>query len=179
MNLLLRLRHWQLFLISWGPLTTFFVLFFIRPNIVGDTLLVWVILFPIVLINSFAWVWSTVTALIPTITSTARPRTKLFNICFWIPSIYVAYIVGFIYFNFFVWKVTGFSALELKIHIGLALLSFTCIIYGLYFSAKTIKTAELQRNLKAYECLTELGLMILAPIGLWIIQPRLNKLVRG
>lgn len=177
MKRILRLRHWQLFLISWGPLTTFFILLFIRPISVGYTLLLWIIVFPVALVNSFIWVWSLVTCLIPTIAQGERPKIKLFKICFWIPTIYIFYILCFTYFNFFVRKVASVNPeLELKIHMGLTILSILCIIYGLSFAARTLKTAELQRNLKIHEYLPELALMILTPIGMWNIQPRLNKI---
>lgn len=180
MKQLLRLRHWQVFLISWGLLTTFFICLIIQPDIIMYYLPIWILMFLIGIINSFVWVWIIVTALIPTIALAVRPKNKLFKICFWIPAIYVSYIVGFLLFNLFVRKVESLNAeLEMKFLIGLGLISIACIIYGLFFAARTIKTAELQRNLKAYEYLPEFVLMILAPIGLWIIQPRLNKLVRG
>lgn len=179
MKRLLQLRHWQLFLISWGPLTIFFALLLIRPTVIGETLLVWVILFPIVLMNSFAWVWSIVKVLSPTISPDDRPNSKLFKICFWVPAVYAFYIVGFLYFSFFVRKVQSLNAeLELKVHIGLTIVSVMCIAYGLLFIAKTVRTAELRRNLTVFEYSPDFVLMVFAPIGLWIIQPRLNRLVR-
>jgi hypothetical protein len=127
--------------------------------------------------NSFVWIWSMVIFLIPMIAKDERPRSKLFKICFWIPTIYIFYILGFMYFNFFVRKVPSFDAeLELKIHIVLIILSVLCITYGLSFAARTIKTAELKRNLKVRDYLPEVVLMILTPIGLWNIQPRINKI---
>jgi hypothetical protein len=178
MKRLLEITHWQLFLISWGIVTLFFIGLLIKPILIGQSLLIWIILFPVALINCFTWVWSTVKVLIATIPAEVRPKTKLFKICFWIPAIYTVYILAFMYFNLFVRKVPSLNAdLELKMHSALILLSSICILYGLSFAARIIKTAELRRNVNVYEYLPEFALMLFAPIGLWIIQPRLNKLV--
>ena len=167
-------------MISWGLLTAFFACLFIQPDLIIYYLPIWIIIFLVGAINSFVWVWSTVTTVLLTITPEVRPNDKLFKTCFWIPAIFISYFVGYMLFNLFVHKVKSLNAdLEVKLYIGLGFLSLGCIVFGLLFAAKTIKTAELKRNLKVYEYLPEFALMILAPIGLWIIQPRLNKIVRG
>ena len=116
--------------------------------------------------------------LIPTIAPDKRPSAKLFRICFWITATFVFYIVGYLYFNFFVRKIARFSPeLEKIIHIGMIALSLICIAYGLFVTAKTIKTAELDRNPKTREFMLEFVLIFMTPIGLWILQPRLNKII--
>jgi hypothetical protein len=177
MKRFLRLKHWQVFFVSWGLLTAFFACLFTQPDIIVYYLPLWILIFLIGTTNSFIWVWVAVAEVIQTIALGMRPKDNLFRICFWIPVTYVSYLVGFLLFNLFVHKTESFNIeLELKLLGGFGLLSVMCILYGLMFAAKVIKSAELQRNLKFHEYLPEFVLLILAPIGLWVIQPRLNKL---
>lgn len=50
-------------------------------------------------------------------------------------------------------------------------------IYVFYFAAKTIKTAETQKEMKFGDFASEFFLIVFFPIGVWILQPRINKLV--
>ena len=102
MKLLLRLPHWQIFLLSWGPLMTVLVVLFKFPDLILTYFPFALALFLIGLANSFAWVWVIVHELKKTVKSI---NTKLFNIAFWIPFIYIWSIIGFILFNLFVRKV--------------------------------------------------------------------------
>lgn len=178
MNRLLRLKNWQIFLISWGPLSAFFSCLFIQPDLIVYYFQFWFFLFAIGIINSFAWVWAATIFIEKKIPSAIRPNDKMFKICFWLPASYILWFVCFMLYSLSIQKVASrYPQLELKIIIVMAILSVCCIIYGLLFTAKIIKTAELQRNLKFYEYINEFILMILLPIGLWFIQPRLNKII--
>jgi len=52
-----------------------------------------------------------------------------------------------------------------------------CAIYCMYFAAKTIKTVELQREVSFGEFISEFILIWFHVIGVWFIQPQVNKLV--
>jgi hypothetical protein len=52
------------------------------------------------------------------------------------------------------------------------------MLYSLYFVAKTIKTAELQKECTFKDFTEEFILILFYPIGLWIIQPRINKIYK-
>jgi hypothetical protein len=58
-------------------------------------------------------------------------------------------------------------------------LSIFCIFYCIYFVAKTIKTVELQRAVKFKDFVGEFFLVWFFPIGVWILQPTINKLEGG
>ncbi|GAP73105.1 hypothetical protein SAMD00024442_6_77 [Candidatus Symbiothrix dinenymphae] len=51
-----------------------------------------------------------------------------------------------------------------------------CIFYCFYFIAKALKTAELQRPVKFRDFAQEFFLIWILPVGIWIIQPRINQL---
>jgi len=50
------------------------------------------------------------------------------------------------------------------------------MFYCLYFNAKALKTAELQKPLTFSDFAGEFFLLWFFPIGIWILQPRINKL---
>jgi hypothetical protein len=60
--------------------------------------------------------------------------------------------------------------------VPLNFIAMFCIVYCLYFIAKVLKTVELQRPVRFGEFARELFLIWFFPIGIWIIQPRINKL---
>ncbi|WP_162051329.1 hypothetical protein [Pontibacter pamirensis] len=60
----------------------------------------------------------------------------------------------------------------------LHLLSMVFIFMGLRFAAKTMKTVELGRVAKFGDYVGELFLIWFSIIGYWVLQPRLNKLIK-
>jgi len=67
----------------------------------------------------------------------------------------------------------GIFAIIIPLH----LFSMFCIFYTLYFVAKTFKTVELQREVKFSDFAGEFFLIWFYPIGIWIIQPKINKFI--
>ena len=53
------------------------------------------------------------------------------------------------------------------------------IFHTMYFAAKTIKCVELKRNVTFSDIAGEFFLIWFFPIGVWILQPRINKLIDG
>ena len=66
--------------------------------------------------------------------------------------------------------------------IGIAVLvlhivSIFGIFYSMYFAAKTLKTVELLREVSFREFASEFFMFWFFPIGIWILQPRINDIV--
>jgi hypothetical protein len=59
----------------------------------------------------------------------------------------------------------------------LHLFSMFCIFYCLYFVAKTFKTVELQREVQFSDFAGEFFLIWFFPVGIWVIQPKINKMI--
>jgi hypothetical protein len=59
------------------------------------------------------------------------------------------------------------------------LFSMFCIFYSLYFVAKTFKTVELQREVSFSDFAGEFFMIWFLLIGIWIIQPKVNRLVEN
>lgn len=58
------------------------------------------------------------------------------------------------------------------------LLAMFCMFYMLYFSSKTLKAVELQRKVVFADYAGEFFMMWFFPVGIWILQPRINKIYR-
>jgi hypothetical protein len=127
MKIFLRLSHWQIFLWSWGPLTTVLVTLFIAPTFILAYFPFMLAAFLAGLANCFAWVWAIAHELKKIVTSV---NTTLFKVVFWIPFIYIWLIIAFMLFNLFVRKVkTVNQEVEILVLISWAILSVCCIIY--------------------------------------------------
>ena len=61
--------------------------------------------------------------------------------------------------------------------IPLHLFAMFCLFYCLYFVSKTFKTAETQRKVAFGDFAGEFFMLWFFPIGIWIIQPKINKMV--
>ena len=63
--------------------------------------------------------------------------------------------------------------------IPLELLFMVGKFYCFYFTSKVIKSAENREIAKFDDFISEFILLLLFPIGIWFIQPRINKLFKG
>lgn len=126
----------------------------------------------------FGWFWSMGIGLQKKIPSDIKMKVKKFKILFFIPLVYIVLIMINISGIFAgngndIFEYAGFI---IAIMIPLHLLSMFCIFYTFYFVAKTIKTAEEQRKVGFSDFAGEFFLLWFYFIGIWIIQPKVNRL---
>jgi hypothetical protein len=176
MNFLLRLKHWQLFMLTWGiPLTI---------NIVGATnMKIIMFSFPFTMtlfaIGTFGWIWAisvTFNSLLP---ENTKLNLKFFKGMFLVPAVYISLILIALILTFFGVKIDGLS-----LHPAVAfafvlihLFSMVVIFLSIRFAAKTLKSIELQRSVKFGDYAGEFFLIWFSLIGYWVLQPRINKLL--
>jgi hypothetical protein len=177
MNFFLKLRHWQLFLITWGVpiILNFFT--------IGNPFLI-VKLAPYMMaffaIGTFGWIWSIATALHSKLPPDVKINLNVFKILFAIPSVYLAGMV--------IWTsdlLSGGpvdsskdnSAMIALIIIPLHLISMFCVFMCLRFAVKIMKSVELGRMAKVGDYIGDFMFIWMMPIGVWFVQPRLNRLV--
>lgn len=183
----LKAKHWQLFLLTFGIPFLFQVIFMItmitnlsNSNLHPDGMFTYVKLFPIVMVLFmgvfFGWFWAVATGLQRLIPAEVPLNVTRFKIFFIIP---VVYILFFLLFMISMVDSGGPDPLVFVLIIPVHLFSMFCIFYCLYFAAKTIKTAELKRKLTFSDFAGEFFMLWFYPIGIWIIQPRINRLVKG
>ncbi|MEP0304539.1 MAG: hypothetical protein ABJD98_15525, partial [Maribacter dokdonensis] len=163
----LRLKHWQLFIVMLG-LPIIYQLYFIfeifgsrtHPmELVGEEGVTQVLneryfhfdFLPYVLtlfsLVFFGWFWSIAIGLQKNIPVDIEMKVKRFKAFFIIPLVYTIVFMMFIGGLFSGMFTYGFSnsAWFLVIILPLHLFSMFCIFHTIYFVAKTIRTAELQR----------------------------------
>ncbi len=145
--------------------------------------------FPIVMIllmaTQFGWFWSVAIGLQTKVPENVKMKIKKFKIFFFIPMVYlilisIAMMVGLCgviengeFLN------VGLIASLFIIVIPLHLFSMFCTFYSLYFVAKTYKTVELQREVSFSDSAGEFFMIWFYPIGIWIVQPKINKMIEG
>jgi hypothetical protein len=172
MKFLLKLKHWQLFLITWGLPILLNILTFSQPELMF-------LMFPVLMIfftlGNFGWIWAIATELNHKIPTALNLNAARFKIYFAIPLIYTMGLSLYMAFSFS--SAGGSTSMSGIVIAVLHLLSMACIFMGLRFAAKTMKTVELGRLAKFGDYAGEFFLMWFSVIGFWVLQPRLNKMV--
>jgi len=183
MNLLLKLKHWQLFLLLVGtPIVFESISIATIFNSRNPTIIA--LIFPVTMIMTmtvyFGWFYAIGTTLHKKLPETVKMNLTRFKIFFLIPALYILVICYFLYVAF------GYQTNGEPINIELAglivpihLFSMFCIFYCLYFNAKSLKAVEWQKPVTFGDFAGEFFLIWFFPIGVWIIQPRLNKLMQS
>ncbi|WP_299821155.1 hypothetical protein [uncultured Pontibacter sp.] len=174
MKFLLKLKHWQLFLLTWGLPMLVNVFTFSRPELMFQVFPIMMIFFTL---GTLGWVWAIATELNQKLPSDVRLNAGRFKVYFSIP---ILYILGIIIYMAFLTSGSGDNTSMVvtgTILVVLHLLSMVFIFMGLRFAAKTMKTVELGRVTKFGDYVGELFLIWFSIIGCWVLQPRLNKLI--
>jgi hypothetical protein len=181
MNFFLRLKHWQLFLLLIGVplvLQIIFVSVVVASNDPFAAMMFFPVIMIIVLCTFFGWLYSVGAAMHKKIPFSMRPNLGRFKLFMLVPTVYISCICVFLAF---IARATPTlsgpgAGIMVLIILPLHLFSMFCIFYCLYFAAKTLKMAELQRPLSFGDFAGEFFLMWFFPIGIWILQPRINYL---
>lgn len=178
MTTLLTLKHWQLFLFLMGLPTILQIVVMVsmisqQAPVTSAAPLI--ILLPIGFF--FAWFYALGTNLHSRLPDTVKMSLTKFKIFLFIPVLYMLVLSMFLYSIFKGSTQHGqpnpaIFALIMPLH----LFSMFCIFYCLYFNAKALKTVELQRPVTFSDFAGEFFLIWFFPIGVWIIQPRINKI---
>ncbi|PKP48023.1 MAG: hypothetical protein CVT94_09675 [Bacteroidetes bacterium HGW-Bacteroidetes-11] len=191
----LKAKHWQLFLLTFGiPLIfQFVVMGSIIANIGTDSnpdptlMFNYMKFFPIIMFIFMGifmgWFWSVAIGLQNKVPENVKMKVKKFKFFFFIPMVYLLFIaisIG-LSVNGLMDNFSEPSAAQVgsmfAIIVPLHLFAMFCIFYSLYFVAKTFKTVELQREVSFSDFAGEFFLIWFYPIGIWIIQPKINKMI--
>jgi hypothetical protein len=160
----LRAKHWQLF----GLFSLLFCALAVTdiPEIPGVTAFTAVaVLFQFCLV---AWLWSMGAFLSSVVPPALRSNGRFFRFAVVYPPLYAA--VAWIVFSMSLppeWLI-----LILLPH----LFAMFCIFYSFHFVARSLVVAETGRPASVDKCIGLCFLLLLFPIGVWIVQPRVNLL---
>jgi hypothetical protein len=194
----LRAKHWQLFLLTFGiPMIFQFIMMGTMLASIGigtepdpTTLFSLFSFFPILMIifvgTFFGWFWAIAIGLQSKLPTHIKMKTNMFKVFFFIPITYMLLFsigIGAVMYILPDMVETGqelnlglmlsSTAIILPLHF----FSMFCIFYCLYFVSKTFKTVELQRKTTFSDFAGEFFLIWFYPIGIWIVQPKINKMV--
>jgi hypothetical protein len=128
------------------------------------------------------WMWSMAIGLQKKIPADVMLKVKRFKYFFFFPVIYLPlFVIAMVYFAGSI-AISGGQpdvtsiGLLFTIIAPFHLFSMFCMFYCLYFVSKTIKTAELQREVSFSDYAGEFFMLWFYPIGVWFIQPKVNEL---
>ncbi|SNR37781.1 hypothetical protein [Lutibacter flavus] len=191
----LKAKHWQLFLLIFGiPMIFQIILMGSMFSNIGNEknpdpslMIDYFKLFPIIMILFtgifFGWFWSIAIGLQSKVPENVKMKVRKFKILFFIPIVYILFISISMSVTFSGMMVNngepsrGLIGSLIGIIIPLHIFSMFCIFYSLYFVAKTFKTVELQREVSFSDFAGEFFLLWFYFIGIWIIQPKINKMI--
>jgi hypothetical protein len=178
MKFLLKLKHWQLFLLTWGPSLLMNVYSIVDPFVLFR-------LFPLMMLffiaGVFGWIWAIGNELFKLLPNKLNQNIVTFRVFLLLPVVYMLLILLALNTTLLsgpdnVMESVGLAVVVpviLVLHLG----SMVLIFLALRFAAKIMKTVELGRLAKFSDYAGEFFLIWFSPIGIWILQPRLNKLV--
>ena len=169
MTKLLTLKHWQLFGLMIGVMiiSSFFD--------IATSQVAWAISMLLFVAIYFGWFWAmgiNLYSKLPPNTNLNLGRFKQFML---IPVVYIA-IISLIFGGISTGtqgdSTGGYAGIIVPLH----LFSMFCIFWCLAFVAKSLKAVELQRPVTFSDYAGEFFLIWFFPIGVWIVQPRINKI---
>jgi len=184
----LKAKHWQIFLMTFG--LPFIIQILTAPMVfLGNDPMIMMRVFPVIMIlcigGLLGWFWSIGAGLQSEVPGNVKMKVKKFKILLITPLIYILLIsiaMSTIFNGVFETVREPDTSLMgglLGVIIPLHLFSMFCIFYCLYFVAKTFKTVELQREVTFSDFAGEFFLFWFFPVGIWIIQPKINKMIEN
>jgi len=173
----LKAKHWEIFMITFG-LPFLIQISLMTMTIMENDPMIMMITTPILMLlfvfGFFGWFWSIAIGLQQVIPEEFKLKVSRFKTFLLIPVVYMIFFLGFFTTSF---NLGGPNPAIFTIIVPLHLFSMFCIFYCLYFVAKTFKTVELKRKVTFSDFAGEFFMIWFFPIGIWIIQPKINKMI--
>ncbi len=182
MERFLKAKHWQIFMVTIG-LPVILEIIAIPFIVMGNNPMVILKIMPAMMILIFAgyfgWSWAVAINLQEKLTDDLKLSVKRFKTFLLIPIVY--FVIFFIFFdltmNDAIKNGIGPNPADFVWFIPFHLFAMFCIFYCLYFVAKVFKTVELQRKVTFSDFAGEFFMIWVFFIGIWIIQPKINKMM--
>ena len=176
MHFLLRLRHWQLFAITWMAPVAMNVISFNDPVLLIKGFPIMMVFFAV---GTLGWIRAIATGLSNQLPDAVKLNVGVFKVLFAIP---IFYLLLFLVSSPFLMEDSADPIIDgttmVAIIVPLHLTSMVITLWGVRFAAKTLKSVELGRKAKFQDYAGEFFLIWMNFIGFWILQPRINKMVQ-
>ena len=180
-NQFLCARHWQIFLLLFGLYFAGSLLEFagLEPGTVHSLkdinpyALCGMVLTELSMVCFLGWLWSIGLFLNAIVHPVLRSKTELLTFAFIYPGVFIACALFF--FSFFLSASLWVTALMLPLIGAVAF----CGFYAIYFVSRYLVLAEAFKPTPFYDYAGPIFLLMCYPVGIWIIQPRINRLYRS
>ncbi|MGH9795805.1 MAG: hypothetical protein ACRD5G_13620 [Candidatus Acidiferrales bacterium] len=170
----LRAKHWQIFtlligLFVFGQIAGLSAMLGSTqaPQEPGNLGAAFVLVTALYIFSFLAWFWSLGTFLNSIVKPPLKLDLRMFRLAVIFPAVY---IVPFVFF--FLNLRPSLFALILPFH----LFAMFCMFYNLYFVSKSLVQAETERHASFCDFAGPFFLLWFFPLGVWFIQPRVNRL---
>lgn len=158
----LNAKHWQVFFVLFfAPYVSGFVYIFF-PRAIYASIAVMVVYG----LCTLGWYWSIGRFLASIADPALRMRTSLFQF---------AFVYTLVYAITFVWLALSNAEIS-PIIVPFHLFAMACIFYALYFVARNLALVETGKSVSFADYAVPFVLLWFFPIGVWIIQPKINRL---
>lgn len=128
----------------------------------------------VIIISYLGWFWAVGLGLQKFIAQEHQIKTTWFKVALIIPLIY--FIVAMVYYAFSL-KDNYIDPTFFNVMTPFHIISIVCLFYCMYFTARTYKTVLLQRHVSFEKCMAEFFMIWFFPFGIWVIQPKINKMI--
>ena len=200
-----RAQHWHLFILTVGVAFFMVIIMFafmisqisfsVQTQKVPDfsyLVIILAFLTSFVAFVQFGWMWSIGIGMKHLLPKSVTMNDLWFKLCLLAIVLYQLYnfYVMFEMFsmfsdissgknpNAFIWRVMSFQRYTLML-LPFTLLLLFCQCYLYYFSAKTLKSIELNREADVGDYIGYFFLFMFNFVGFWIIQPKVNQIMYG
>ena len=169
-DIILRAKHWQVFIILVIlPLIAEFATTLLIPGDVnpsnGETLLSMTTMF-FYLACVLAWFWAVGSFSSSIVAPDLQMKDGFFYFALIYPLLYIPLFISIVF------KPGPTTLLISPLH----LFGMYCMFYALYFVSKSLAMAETGRSVTFYEYAGPFFLIWFYPLGVWLIQPKINQL---
>jgi len=170
----LRAKHWLIFLLTFGltmvgqiAVITSMIASPLSPEAMFRKLTL--VIFAATMLTMlpwFGWLWAAGSFLSSFQQTIFVPKLRFFRFALALPLLYLC-----VFFWVFQNPHLGWFLIILPIHF----FAMFCIIYSLYFVSKNLAQAEIRRRATFQDYAGYFFLLWFYPIGIWIIQPKINR----
>jgi hypothetical protein len=177
LSIFLKIKSWQVFCLVFAiPYSIQLLLIYLLSGSTGtDTENIFSLL-PVFSLGSMAislvWFWALGTGLNNYVASELRLSSKFFRFGVIYSAVY-AILFNAVFIEF---SNNNTSDFIFYLIVPLHLFAMFCIFYGLYFIATNLVMAEINEVVSFSNYIGTFFLLWFIPVGIWFIQPRINKL---
>jgi len=154
----LRAKHWQIFILVLG---VYFVGMFSKGGLVAGLVMT------LSALGFFLWFSSMGSFFNSIVQPELRMKSAFFRVALIFPPCY---------FVFFIATFENSSPGSLGVILPLHVFAMVCMFYLLYFVSKSLVLAETSKPASFYDYAGPFFLLWFFPVGVWIVQPRVNRL---